>query len=84
MYIISYDVLKTLGPVIGSVLYDLGGFILPFLTVGGIGVILSICLLYVIPEGEYEKQDDVEQGKTQKLTWSNIIRVIRKQYEVYQ
>ena len=65
------------GPVIGSGLYSLGGFLLPFVTVGSIGISLAICLLFAIPSGEYEKLEESKdtKTKTKKLTWSGIFQV---------
>ena len=64
-----------LGPVIGSGLYSLGGFLLPFVTIGSIGIILAICLFFAIPSGEYDIQEDCNDLKTKKLTWSGVFQV---------
>ena len=66
------------GPVIGSGLYNLGGFLLPFVTVGSIGVILAICLFFAIPSGEYKKKEECSKIKKKKLTWSGVIEVYHK------
>ena len=65
-----------LGPVLGSSLYSLGGFLLPFVSVGSFGLILALCLFFTIPSGEYDKKDggNIESQK-QKLTWGGIFRV---------
>ena len=68
------------GPVIGSGLYSLGGFLLPFVTVGSIGIILAICLFFAIPSGEYEKQEENNDLKTKKLTWSGVFQVHYRKY----
>ena len=67
-----------LGPVLGSSLYSLGGFLLPFVSVGSFGLILALCLFFTIPSGEYDKKDgsNIESQK-QKLTWGGIFRVNR-------
>ena len=39
-----------LGPWLGAALYEYGGFILPFLTVGITSTILSITLAFSIPD----------------------------------
>lgn len=39
-----------IGPAIGSALYILGGFQLPFWVVGGIGVVISVALFFVVPK----------------------------------
>ena len=71
---LMYDYLFS-GPVIGSGLYSLGGFLLPFVTVGSVGIILAICLFFAIPGGEYEKQNDHNELKAKRLTWSGVFRV---------
>ena len=64
-----------LGPILGSALYSLGGFPLPFISVGSVGIILAICLLFAIPSGEYEKSEPSDSNNREKLTWSKVIQV---------
>ena len=74
IFIVQYTSIS--GPVLGSSLYSLGGFLLPFVSVGSFGLILAICLFFTIPSGEYDKKDggSIESQKT-KLTWGGIFRV---------
>ena len=65
------------GPVIGSTLYAVGGFMLPFLCVGCVGIILAVCLVYAIPTGEYDRKNDIKGHNTEKLSWSNVLKVIQ-------
>ena len=58
-----------LGPALGSVLYSLGGFLLPFLVFGSIGLIVALALLLVIPD----VKSDGLWGKT--LTFNELIKV---------
>ena len=69
-----------LGPVIGSALYNLGGFLMPFVTVGSIGILLASCLLFVIPNDVHEKKVDNTINKKEKLSFSRIIKVLAKIY----
>ncbi|TRY80689.1 hypothetical protein TCAL_09016 [Tigriopus californicus] len=39
----------TVGPAIGSFLYSVGGFLLPFEITGGIGLLIAILIFFVIP-----------------------------------
>ena len=39
----------SLGPSIGGVFYDLGGFKLPFIAVGSIGLAIAISLVFLLP-----------------------------------
>ena len=57
---------------------DLLGFLLPFVTIGSIGVILAICLFFAIPSGEYEKKEECSKIKKKKLTWLGVIEVYHK------
>ena len=41
-----------LGPAVGAALYEAGGFMLPFFTIGGISMVLSIPLCITIPNLE--------------------------------
>ena len=74
--IFNIKYLFILGPVLGSSLYSLGGFLLPFASVGSFGLILALCLFFTIPSGEYDKKhgSNIESQK-QKLTWGGIFRV---------
>ena len=38
-----------LGPAIGGVLYDFGGFKLPFIAVGLFGLVIAIFLIFLLP-----------------------------------
>ena len=39
----------SLGPAIGGALYEVGGFKLPFITVGSIALVMAITLIFLIP-----------------------------------
>ena len=58
-----------LGPALGSALYSVGGFLLPFLVFGSIGLIVALALLLVIPD----VKSDGLWGKT--LTFNELIKV---------
>ena len=67
------------GPAIGSALYGLGGFTLPFLSCGILGLVMGICLLFSVPkiDTHINKENDtitcIDKGKT--LRWKDIITV---------
>ena len=65
--------MKITGPAIGSYLYEVGGFVIPFEIVGGIGLIVACSMVFIIPNVKQDpKESKIVIGK--KLTFSNIIR----------
>ena len=62
------------GPALGSILYEAGGFTLPFTLVGGIGVMVATSMIFVIPHVEPE-QRDVHTEKPKQLTFKKILTV---------
>jgi predicted MFS family arabinose efflux permease len=61
-----------LGPALGALLFSLGGFQLPFLVVGSIGLVVATCLLLIIPN----VKADPEKKKTAKLiNYAEIAKV---------
>ena len=39
----------SLGPAVGVLIYDLGGFKLPFIVVGLVALVLAVALIFLIP-----------------------------------
>ena len=72
MYIITYF---DEGPALGSALYSLGGFPLPFLSVGTFGLIIAIALFFVVPDVQ-SNRDDSPDGDSKVLTLRGISKVI--------
>ena len=70
-----------IGPAMGSILYDKRGFIMPFLSTGVIAIILSICLIFIIPEEKCEIEQLTETNndidKTKNLSLSSIFSTPR-------
>ena len=62
-----------MGPALGSSLYSIGGFQLPFLVVGSIAFIVAFGLLIVIPN---VKQDPVRQVYHKSLSFQDIIKSV--------
>ena len=57
-----------LGPALGALLYEAGGFILPFVAVGGVGLVVATALLAFIPNVKSKDDGDVnEHVKVDKL-----------------
>ena len=46
----------SLGPAVGVLIYDLGGFKLPFIVVGVVALILAIALIFLIPGENTDKE----------------------------
>jgi len=61
-----------LGPGLGALLYEIGGFQLPFLIVGSIGILVGIALIFVIPSIQLDKKKS-DGAKT--LTYFEIVKV---------
>ena len=53
-----------LGPGVGAALYEVGGFKLPFLLVGGLSTILSILLAFSIPNTNQSAIDEEMRDRT--------------------
>jgi MFS family permease len=60
------------GPALGSLLYNIGGFKLPFFVVGSIGLIVATSLVFVIPN---VKPDSVKKPSEKSLTFVAIAKV---------
>ena len=56
-----------LGPALGALLYEAGGFILPFVAVGGVGLVVASALLAFIPNVKSKDGGSKEQLKVDKL-----------------
>ena len=62
------------GPVLGSALYSAGGFGLPFWVVGGSGVVIAVCLYFLIPKVK-GKKPDASDAPTKSLTMKGVFMV---------
>ena len=61
---------------IGSVLYNFGGFVLPFTLVGCCSLFLAVCILFTIPPmSDYKQIDDGESAEKDRLTVQGGIKV---------
>ena len=67
------------GPALGSALYSLGGFPLPFLSVGTFGLIIAIALFFVVPDVQ-SNRDDSPDGDSKVLTLRGISKVILNKF----
>ena len=67
----------TMGPAIGSGLYSLGGFGLPFWTVGSIGLVLAGLIYIFLPRVKSKKTESTDDGKP--LTLKTILTVWSKE-----
>ena len=57
----------------GSALYNLGGFSLPFFSVGSGALLVAILLLVVVPNVTTDSKEKTDGGKS--LTFSGLFRV---------
>jgi len=78
----------SIGPVLGSFLYQVGGFSVPFLVVGGVGLVTSSMLLCAVPKvqanSNVDKRDDNHnddgegKGEGRILSVKHVLRVSEK------
>ena len=52
-----------IGPALGSALYSLGGFSLPFLSVGTFGLLVAIALYFVVPDVQANQNDSPDDDR---------------------
>ena len=64
---------RILGPALGSALYELGGFLLPFLCVGIWCFMGAFGVLFTIPKVDMNHDTDGTKGK--KLTILDLVKV---------
>ena len=69
------------GPALGSALYSLGGFPLPFLSVGTFGLIIAIALFFVVPDVQ-SNRDDSPDGDSKVLTLRGISKVTLRPFSI--
>ena len=65
-----------IGPVIGGFFYDCGGFYLPFMVIGILGIIFSIFIMVALPHKESNKSG--KGGKSFIITSPKILKKVRK------
>ena len=66
-----------LGPALGSLLYEAGGFTLPFLVVGIWCFISAIGILFAIPNVNINSNTEVDSNKpNKKLGLKDLIKVL--------
>lgn len=64
-----------IGPVLGSLIYEYGGFLATFLSIGLIGIILAILLILAIPSEKYKKFDE-ENNYVRKELCLSVTKII--------
>ena len=68
-----------IGPPFGSILYEEGGFILPYEVVGSIALVMAIVLLFVLPSVKTVSNNNnaVSSEKKNRLTFAAFIKVLQ-------
>ena len=66
----SFGVGTMLGPTVGGVLFDLGGFFLPFAVTGILSVLVSLASFWFLKETQTE---DIEEEGAVSVTWRQIL-----------
>ena len=62
-----------MGPAVGSLLYTAGGFLLPFVVVGSIGLVVATALLILIPNVRSDGPTQGDSGRA--LTFRTLVQV---------
>jgi len=62
-----------IGPALGSLLYGLGGFQLPFFMVGGAALAVATAMLFVLPKVEASESTD-ELARNNSISYSKVIK----------
>lgn len=62
------------GPAIGSFLYDVGGFPLPFFSTGALALLIAIMLVFSIPDVQSQSYESMD-GNNKRLTMKGIAKV---------
>ena len=63
-----------IGPALGSALYSLGGFSLPFLSVGILSLLAAILLCFAVPDVQSKPNDSPDQNR-KVLSFRGIAKV---------
>ena len=64
-----------LGPAVGSLLYSAGGFLLPFVVVGSIGLVVATALLILIPNVRSDESMAGGGSTGRTLTFGTLVKV---------
>ena len=65
----------TVGPAIGSLFYIIGGFKLPFIVVGTLGILTSVSLYFLVPSKRKRDSHDRENERRKPFTLSTVFSV---------
>ena len=69
-----------LGPTVGGALYELGGFTLPFVTLGGVLVCATIFCFFILPSSHEDSRSDNE--KPSALQALKVPSIVMAMYSV--
>ncbi len=67
-----YSVAYAVGPAVGGALFDLGGFVLPFVAIGTVNVALAFCWAYVMPDDDEGSKVATEKTR-ERPTWKLLL-----------
>ena len=67
--------MQTLGPAVGSYLYSIGGFGVPFWTVGSVGLLCAILMFFFLPSVQSPLTTDASDAATKSLTVKAVFMV---------
>ena len=64
-----------LGPVVGSYLYQYGGFTLPFITCGSLAAVFAVGLIFSVPEQSFFDTVNNNGRDSNALTLKDVLKV---------
>ena len=66
----------TLGPAVGMLIYEMGGFSMPFVSIGSVGLAVALCLAFVIPsEVTLEAGRRYSKKVRKRITFRRLLKV---------
>jgi predicted MFS family arabinose efflux permease len=67
-----------LGPALGSYLYNIGGFTLPYIVVASMALIMAVVLTFIVPKVYINAKEEGDSA-TVKMTFTGLLKVTQLQ-----
>jgi hypothetical protein len=63
------------GPALGSALYVVGGFTLPYIVVSSMAFVMAVVLALVVPKVTTDDKKDGQDSGKKSVTFSSVVKV---------